>query len=106
MNRSLPGVAQRSAGDDVAVRRLIARGFDADRHEDVLLRGDSQGVRGGGAKRAVVADRQSACNDSIWPPGSCFAIQCAAHASAGAVEAARGSAKMFAAGTSGTVAAT
>src|SRR6267143_149805 len=49
-----PGVAQRSAGDDVAVRRLIARGFDADRHEDVLLRGDSQGVRGGGAKRAVV----------------------------------------------------
>src|SRR5206468_2007966 len=49
---------------------------------------------------------QSACSDSICPPGSCLAIQCAAHASAGAVEAARGSAKMLACGTSGTVAPT
>ena len=49
---------------------------------------------------------QSACNDSIWAPGSRCEIQCAAHVSAGAVDAARGSAKICARGICGTMRAT
>ncbi|PYO38994.1 MAG: hypothetical protein DMD29_10935 [Gemmatimonadetes bacterium] len=49
---------------------------------------------------------QSACSDTICAPGSVLPMRWAAHTSAGAVDAARGSANTLARGTSGTRAAT